>query len=171
MVDTPRSGSSSSVEVSFNPSFSPGGLSDSDSLINDTIMEALNVSPVSELSGFEAIAEVIVDNYDSNPAASIGQIIPSNPAGVQRDFFADNFGSANHEYLEDLAKNAAPNIQQFNQTVASDTWTFTHNLGREPLGVEVYVGGCSVIANVVHLDANNIQISFNQPQIGTVVFL
>ena len=54
------------------------------------------------------------------------------------------------------------------QSVASDTWTVTHNFGAYPSNVAVYVGGVQVVASVTNVDVNTVQISFLAPQTGTV---
>lgn len=59
----------------------------------------------------------------------------------------------------------------FTQLSPSSVWQFTHNLGREPVGVEVIVGGQPVIAGITHLDANTIKISFNSARSGKVLFV
>ena len=48
-------------------------------------------------------------------------------------------------------------------------WVVNHNLGRRP-AVEVYTsGGASMFADVLHLNTNTVQITFDDPIAGFVI--
>lgn len=48
----------------------------------------------------------------------------------------------------------------------SSTWTIPHNLGYRP-DVSVYsIGGVEVVADILHIDFNNVLIMFNLPYAG-----
>ena len=50
-------------------------------------------------------------------------------------------------------------------------WIVNHNLGRRP-AVEVYTsGGALVFADVLHLNTNTVQITFDEPISGFVIII
>lgn len=53
------------------------------------------------------------------------------------------------------------------QVTSLSTWVISHNLGFRP-SVSVYdVGGVELIADVVHLSENVLQVAFAAPTVGT----
>ncbi len=61
--------------------------------------------------------------------------------------------------------------QEYQQASASDTWTIAHNLGRKPL-VDIFsVGGLGIIASVIHLSNNVVQVLFDAPTAGYAVII
>jgi hypothetical protein len=55
------------------------------------------------------------------------------------------------------------------QNSPAATWTVNHNLGVQPAGVNILSpGGVQLIAEVVHLSTNQLQVLFAAPQTGRV---
>jgi hypothetical protein len=62
----------------------------------------------------------------------------------------------------------------YTQTVASDTWTFDHNLGTNAPAVMVWVNqGSDVVAfvpkGITVVGPNTVTVKFSSPQTGTLV--
>lgn len=56
----------------------------------------------------------------------------------------------------------------FVQSVLSDEWIVNHNLGAFPV-VQVFTsGGEQILADVIHININQLRIYFSVPQTGTV---
>ncbi|GAB4483859.1 MAG: hypothetical protein OHK0044_33280 [Burkholderiaceae bacterium] len=55
------------------------------------------------------------------------------------------------------------------QSSAAATWTVNHGLGVRPAVQVVTPGGVTMIADVVHVDANLLQIVFAQPMAGQAI--
>lgn len=53
------------------------------------------------------------------------------------------------------------------QTIASDTWTITHSMGKYPSVTVVDSGGSAVVGDVRYLDADSLTVSFNGAFSGT----
>lgn len=61
-------------------------------------------------------------------------------------------------------------IYTHSQVSPLPTWTVNHNLGYYPSSVLVKtVGGVEILADVVHLNTNQVQIEFAVPTSGTAV--
>lgn len=59
-----------------------------------------------------------------------------------------------------------PSGYDHTQTVAADTWTMNHNLGRRPV-VELFTsGGVQFFAQIVHVSANQAVAYLNAPITG-----
>jgi hypothetical protein len=70
--------------------------------------------------------------------------------------------------VDPIVRDPASAIRPFDfvQAVASSTWTVAHNLGYNP-DVTVYSsGGLEVVAEVLHIDSNNLTITFSSPFAG-----
>jgi hypothetical protein len=52
------------------------------------------------------------------------------------------------------------------QAVASATWTVNHNLGYRPAVSVLSVGGALMLAEVIHISANQAQVFFDSPTAG-----
>lgn len=58
------------------------------------------------------------------------------------------------------------------QASAASTWTVNHNLAAQPAGVSVRtVGGVEVEAQVTHVSANQLIVTFAAPASGSVVII
>ena len=55
---------------------------------------------------------------------------------------------------------------QFIQAVASALWVVPHNLGYKPDVMVYSTGGVEVMAEVLHVDDNNLTITFSSPFAG-----
>lgn len=55
------------------------------------------------------------------------------------------------------------------QAAPSSVWTVNHNLGFRPNAKALSVGGVEMMAEVVHISANQLQILFDEPRSGLVV--
>jgi hypothetical protein len=60
---------------------------------------------------------------------------------------------------------------EFTQSSPSTLWTVAHNRGRKPNVTVLSPGGLEVIATIVHLDVNTLQVSFDEAYTGTVICL
>ena len=54
----------------------------------------------------------------------------------------------------------------FVQASADTTWTIAHNLGHYPVVELLTVGGARMLADIVHLSVNTLQVSFAAPTAG-----
>ena len=64
---------------------------------------------------------------------------------------------------------APPDNYQHDQTTPINTWTVNHNLGYKP-AVQVFtVGGNEVLAEIVHVDVNQVKIYLDEPMMGTAI--
>lgn len=54
------------------------------------------------------------------------------------------------------------------QASAASTWTVNHNLGRRPAASVRSAGGIEVIAQVLHVSDNQLQVIFAVPATGSV---
>lgn len=73
--------------------------------------------------------------------------------------------------MQGLAGPPSSGSQEYQQPSASDTWTIAHNLGRKPL-VDVFsVGGLTMIASVIHLSNDVLQVLFDTPTAGYAVII
>lgn len=57
----------------------------------------------------------------------------------------------------------------FTQAVASDTWTIAHNFGWRPNVQVLTTGGQEMLAEVLHLDDNVVQVLFDTPRAGSAI--
>lgn len=64
--------------------------------------------------------------------------------------------------------NAVEQTHSYEQLIASDTWTITHNLNRYPSVTVVDSGGNVVTGDVTYLDSNTVQIVFTGAFSGSV---
>lgn len=55
---------------------------------------------------------------------------------------------------------------EFTQAVASDTWVINHNFGWKPNVQILSVGGRELLAEVLHVSVNQVQVFFDTPQAG-----
>ena len=52
------------------------------------------------------------------------------------------------------------------QPAAALSWTVAHNLGRRAMVTVLSIGGMEVLASVIHLSSNVLQIDFDNPMAG-----
>jgi len=59
-------------------------------------------------------------------------------------------------------------LAQHWQTVPSEKWVVTHNLGRIPIVQILDADNCVVIPAVVNITTSAIEVEFNEPTTGSV---
>ncbi|MCW2764030.1 MAG: hypothetical protein JWR85_4231 [Marmoricola sp.] len=58
---------------------------------------------------------------------------------------------------------------QHTQSVASDSWTVNHNFGFRPSVAALSVGGREMFCEVLHLNTNQVFLSFDNPVAGIAI--
>lgn len=64
---------------------------------------------------------------------------------------------------------ALSGVYEHHQTNALDSWTVNHNLGYRPNVTILSVGGVAMLAEVQHLNTNQIMVYFDEPRTGLAV--
>lgn len=64
---------------------------------------------------------------------------------------------------------ASASSYQHNQPAPSDTWIINHNLGTKPATNAYSVGGRFMLADIQHINDNQVQINFDGPVSGYAV--
>ncbi len=55
------------------------------------------------------------------------------------------------------------------QSTLASTWVVNHNLGAKPIVSVLSVGGLQMLAEVIHISANQLQVIFDTPVAGSVI--
>lgn len=88
-----------------------------------------------------------------NISAPLAPQIAFQSMGIRGEKGADGAGASVHE-------------QSFTD---ANPWVVNHNFGRKPTAVQVLtVGGVEILADVVHISDNQLQVSFAAPFTGSV---
>jgi len=88
------------------------------------------------------------------------------------DFFTDDgrvFKITNEIALLVPTVSVLPAPYVHTQSSLSNQWTINHNLGYRPIIDVLSPGGMMVIAEIIHVSVNQVQINFNSPQTGTAI--
>jgi hypothetical protein len=54
------------------------------------------------------------------------------------------------------------------QAVAAEEWIVNHNIGANPLTQILTVGGQEMLADIIHMNNNQLRVYFTTPQTGSV---
>lgn len=66
-------------------------------------------------------------------------------------------------------KGESGQVFEHTQSAPSDVWTVNHNLGFRPGASVLSPGGAQLLAEVLHISANQLQVFFDSPQTGRVI--
>lgn len=113
----------------------------------------LNIEPTSLELGAPAAIEIELGAV-LGPPGPAGPAGPAGPQGVQG---------------EPGLAGSAPQAFEHEQSVASATWTITHNLGYRPAGILVFdtAGSEWVPGVIIHSSINELVIQWSAPFSGT----
>lgn len=58
---------------------------------------------------------------------------------------------------------------EHNQSVANSTWVVNHNLGSRPNVCLLSTGGLEMMAEIIHISVNQVQVFFDSPVAGLAI--
>jgi hypothetical protein len=99
--------------------------------------------------------------------AEVVSVDPSDPT-TTKSFLVDNSGGVGVGGTGSGTGCCDPYIHT--QTVAATVWNVPHSLGHRHYTSTVFVNDVEVTAYVEHIDNNNAQVCFKQPQSGIAIF-